>query len=299
MSTSVTETAEYSHASLPTRAQDGDTIYMDGGSAPLWPIIQRAYNRTAHFNLLLVNHLVWNGDFSVDAGGTSSSFTVRIGAIHAMAADGASSEIFLNYAGGTIGASKISGGGNLANSTWYYVYAYSNAGSIDFQITTTAPDATRRYKSGSGGSYYNYLGCFRTLSTGAPIPVRASRGKYVYQMSGGAEADLRVLDVGSSTATAPYATVDCSALVPLHSRLATLYAVAQNTAAQFNQAFVRTPSSTGTAEIAFYLPNINNAAAAMTFDIETDSSQDIAYYVTNHASAGAVDLTIYVTGFRE
>lgn len=44
MSTTITETSEYAQTALPTRAQDGETIYMDAGIAPLWTLFSRLFN---------------------------------------------------------------------------------------------------------------------------------------------------------------------------------------------------------------------------------------------------------------
>jgi hypothetical protein len=292
MSTTVTETAEYANTTLPDRPQDGEVIYMDAGAAPQWPLWQRPFNRTAHHEAALAAHLSWNGDFAVDPGGSNSSFTVRIGGITAVNLYGASASKVLAYAGGTIGASKILGGGNLTNSTWYYVYAWNNAGTLDFEISTTAPDGPRATKSGDATR--RYLGCFPTTSAGAPIPLRASRGRYVYRHSGSAAADTRVLTGGSATSNT---AVECAALVPPHSRLAKIRAQLTSTAAAFNYAYLRTEGDSGADEHMIPLPNINVADAVYVADIETDADQDIAYRVTNNS--GAPTLTLWVAGFYE
>ncbi len=292
MSTTVTETAEYANTTLPDRPQDGEVIYMDAGAAPQWPLWQRPFNRTAHHEAALAAHLSWNGDFAVDPGGSNSSFTVRIGGITAVNLYGASASKVLAYAGGTIGASKILGGGNLTNSTWYYVYAWNNAGTLDFEISTTAPDGPRATKSGDATR--RYLGCFPTTSAGAPIPLRASRGRYVYRHSGSAAADTRVLTGGSATSNT---AVECAALVPPHSRLAKIRAQLTSTAAAFNYAYLRTEGDSGADEHMIPLPNINVADAVYVADIETDADQDIAYRVSNNS--GAPTLTLWVAGFYE
>lgn len=295
MSTIVTETAEYDNSALPQRPQDGETIYMDGGSAPQWPLWARLYNRTALHELVVGNYLAWDEDFAVDSGGTSSSFTVRVGAIHSMHALGVSTNVWLTRTASTAGAAQIEGGGNLANSTWYYVYAYNSSGSIAYQITTTAPAAGRKYKGGSGGSLYNYLGCFRTLSTGAPIPVRAHRGRYIYNFSGSAVADTRALNVGSATSNT---AVDLAGLVPPHSRIATLRAeVVSTTGSAINYAYLRTEGESGADEVSITVPATNAMSNQLVLDIITDADQDVAYRVTSNTSAPT--LTLYVLGFYE
>lgn len=292
MSTIATETAQYANTALPDRPQDGEVIYMDAGVAPQWPLWSRLYDRTAHHEAALFGALSWSGDFSVDPGGTNSSFTVRLGTISGVNIYGATASKVLPYAGGTIGAAQIQGGGNLASSDWYYVYAYNNAGTIAFEISTTAPDGPRATKSGDATR--RYLGCFPTTSAGAPIPLRASRGRYVYRHSGSAAADTRVLTGGSATSNT---AVECAALVPPHSRLAKIRAQLTSTAAAFNYAYLRTEGDSGADEHMIPLPNINVADAVYVADIETDADQDIAYRVTNNS--GAPTLTLWVAGFYE
>ena len=50
----------------------------------------------------------------------------------------------------------------LANSSWYYVYAKQTNGALDFDISTTAPDAILVGKGASGDTRFRYLLCFRT-----------------------------------------------------------------------------------------------------------------------------------------
>lgn len=292
MSTTATETPQYANTALPERPQDGEVIYMDAGGAPQWPLWARLYDRTAHHEAALASHLAWNGDFAVDPGGSSSSFTVRIGGMTGVNLYGASASKVLAYAGNTIGASKILGGGNLTNSTWYYVYAWNNAGTIDFEISITPPDGPRAIKSGDPTR--RYLGCFPTTSAGAPIPLRASRGRYVYRHSGSAAADTRVLNAQSATTNT---AVECALFVPPHSRLAKIRAQLTSTAAAFNYAYLRTEGDSGADEHMIPLPNINVADAVYVADIETDADQDIAYRVTNNTGAPA--LTLWVAGFYE
>lgn len=294
MSTSVTETAEYSNASLPLRAQDGDTIYMDGGSSPLWTVLARLFNRTAHHEALLLGQLVWSGDFAV-TGTAPNSFTVTIGAIDSINLYNATASKCLTYAGGTINQTKVEGGGGTltAAAQWWYVYAFLNAGAIDFEISITAPDATRQVKSGSGTR--RYLGCFRTLSTGVPIPMRACRGRYLYNFSASAVADTLVLNAGNATSNT---AVDIAALVPPHARIATLRAeVVSTTNVAINYAYLRTEGETGADEINIPVHSTTGMSSVLVTDIITDGDQDVAYRVSNLTSAPT--LTLFVLGFYE
>lgn len=297
MSTSVTETAEYSNASLPSRGQDGDTIYMDGGGAPLWTVIQRLYNRTAHHEALLLGQLVWSGDFAV-SGTAPNNFTVTIGAIDSINLYNATASKCLTYAGGTITQTKVEGGGGTltAAAQWWYVYAFLSGGAIDFEISTTAPDATRQIKSGSGTR--RYLGCFRTLATGVPIPVRACRGRYVYDLGASALADLNVVTGGAS---AVYASVPCSTLVPPHGRIATLDVRGVLPGGGGVVASAVEVQSYGSAGALSHVLYVGPGAALETrgavFDVMLDSSQRAQYKVNGGANAPTTE--IYVAGFYE
>lgn len=296
MSTIATETAQYANTALPDRPQDGEVIYMDAGGAPQWPLWSRLYDRTAHHEAALAAHLSWNGDFAVDPGGSNSSFTVRLGTISGVNIYGATASKVLPYAGGTIGAAQIQGGGNLASSDWYYVYAYNNAGTIAFEISTTEPNGARTIKNGDATRAY--LGCFPTLSTGAPVPLRASRGRYVYDVGGSAVADMSVVAAGAATA---YTSVPCAALVPPHARLATLDVRGTLPAgAGVITSAVQVQSYGSTGAMAHVLHNGVGVALeprSAMFDVVLDASQRAQYKVVGGANAPTAD--IYVTGFYE
>lgn len=288
----ITPTAEYDASSLAVTTESAGGLALRRGPGPLGTFLQKLADRAAFARDAASQKIDWTGEISVDPGGTNSTFAVNVGAIGSVVLYDGSKYVALFAAATTIGASKISGGGNLANSTWYYVYAFNNAGSVDYEISTTAPLASRRTKTGD--TTRRYLGCFPTLSTGAPVPLRASRGRYVYRHSGSAVADTRVLSSGNQTTNT---AVDCSALVPPHARLATVRAELVSTATAINYAYVRTDGDSGADEIAIPLPNINAVTTSMIFDIELSNSRNIAYRVTN--TTGAPGLTLFVGGFYE
>lgn len=222
MGSAISTTAQFGE--LPTnRPDDLDDAYMDGGPTPLWPILQALLDRSEFTLLGVSGALVWSGDFGVRTGGSNAAFTLDIGAIQSLvlvAEAGGTYDAYF-YAGGTITQTKVEGGGNLANSSWYYVYAKPGGGGIcDFEITTVAPRTNRVFKTGSGTAYQSrrYLGCFKTTSAGAPIPCRAHRGRYTY-LEGAPGA---VSTTTATATTAGYVTYSLAALVPPHSRVATL-----------------------------------------------------------------------------
>lgn len=307
MTASITLTAQ--SAAMPSlRPVDGDDAYMDGGAAPLWPIIQTTADRTEAHDAAVFNHLSWSGDFSVDPGGSNSTFTVRIGAINAVYLYNGTIYKSFAYAGGTISASKIAGGGNLANSAWYYVYACNSAGALDFEITTDAPTAARTASSGTNGSRKRYIGCFRTSTTGAPFPLRACHGRYAYRRGAIASVTglfasdgLRGVD---TTGTASVTSLDLSSRVPPHARLADVRGtvVAASTGTNGNARLrLYTAGDSTDASLDIYA-----VASAVSGDVgqnsestllETTSGQAIGYAVTK--TTDAVAYSVDVMGWQE
>ena len=292
MSTTITPTAEHDGATL-TRAVAGERTMMDGGSAPLATILQKLTNR-AEFAKEAVRSTrpSWSEQLSIAPGGSSATFNLSVGAISRAVLYDGSKYVALSANATTIGSGAIEGGGVLSANTWYYLYIFHNAGSVSYEISTTAPAANGVTKNGDATRIY--LGCFPTLSTGAPVPFRKVGGRVVYRHSGSAVADTRVLNAGNATTNT---AVDISALVPPHTRLATVRCELVNTAAAINYGFLRTNGDSGADEISITLPNVSAAGATAIFDIETDSSRQIAYRVTS--VTGAPTLTVFVAGFYE
>lgn len=301
MTVSPTEDPKYLTSNLPDRIVEDEVIFMDGGTAPFWPHWQRLYDRTALLLLGAAWELVWNGDFSVDPGGSASSFTLRVGAIQGLVlvkADGSSYDGYY-YAGGTVGASKIEGGGSLSANTWYYVYAIPGSvsgGVCDFEISTTGPNAARTHKSGSGTAYNSrrYLACFRTDSTGAPFPMRTVKGRSLYRRGGMATPNanfagdgLRALeDVGTHVA----ASLDLSSRIPPHARVVILNGQINATSSgSSGAAELNLYTADDTTSVAHAIAATVSAASGDTSqnsslaELETTSAQAIRYSVTNTA----------------
>lgn len=295
MTATITPVSQHNGATL-TRAVAGERVMMDGGGAPIATLLQAFADRCEFAkDGVAFSRPAWSESLYVASGGTNSSFTVGIGAISHVQTyrSGTTTHKAYAYAGGTIGASKIEGGGNLANSTWYYIYAYDNAGSLDFEISTTAPN--NNLCSKGADSTRIYLGCFRTLSTGAPIPVRMKRGRYLYNYSGSAVADTRALNAGSATSNT---AIDLAALVPPHTQVATIRAeVVSTSGASINYAYIRTEGESGADEVSIPVPGTSAMSASLVLDVVTDADQDIAYRVSNTGSAPT--LTVFVHGFYE
>lgn len=290
MPTTLTETAQHTPDSVtvPASGDPRTAASVDGA-------FQELTNRSL-LTLGGVSGILRGADeFGVEAGGTASSFTITVGGIQSLVLpreDGSLYEGFFYVTGSpTITEANVSGG-VLANSTRYYVYAFNNAGTLAFEIVTTAPRASRVHQSGSGAGPVarRYLGTFVTDSSGAPIPCRAVRGVYTFRRSALAANALRVVN-GSSTS---WATADLSSLIPPHARVARVELVAGSSGTA-GSASLRT---TGDTAGGVYAVNVTTTTAdtdRATFDIETDSSQTLEYQVS-HASIAAV---MHVCGFSE
>lgn len=279
-----------------------------GGTAPALPdgdasslaTFRDLLDARAFASGALAGFLDWSGDFAA-YGTAPNSFTVELGAMAALALyDGTHTQL-LTYAGGTIDQSKVAGGTLGAAVDWWYVYAYIAAGpTLDFLISATEPSAGRRYMSGNATR--RYLGCFRTNTSGVPIPVRASHGHYVYR------GQQQVLTTGGS-ATSPTAVIvrpvgtTEEPLVPDHARIASLSArFSRGTGAGANLATVYgngdTTSTYPVLELYSYDPGGGlNQVMRDSADVELDSQRRFAYAITS--ASGSAHVEIDCRGWRE
>ncbi|MDA5337793.1 hypothetical protein LRM36_05115 [Stenotrophomonas maltophilia] len=146
--------------------------------------------------------MVWNS-------GTSITFTSGFAAIQSL--------------GGLLSfPSPITKAGlSLSASTWYHAYGYSNAGTPDVEIVTTAPASTSfsgTARSKTSDPSRRYLGSIRTDAAGQIYRFRQV-GDQIFYMAKFEDAPFRVLANGQQTT---YTTVALSAIVPVTAPVATL-----------------------------------------------------------------------------
>ncbi len=308
MTATITPVSQYDEATL-TRAVAGERMRMDTGTAPLKDILQAFADRDKFALDALIATIGWSGDFSVDPGGSNSSFAVNVGAISAAVLAGASSGYKVFYATATtIGAAKISGGGNLANSTWYYVYIWDNAGTLDYEISTTAPSSSRRTKTGDVTR--RYLGCFRTTSAGAPFPMRAIRGRCLYRRGGiasvtGALGSNGLRALIETTATGSVTSLDLSSRVPPHARIALVQGeMVATSGGSSGECKLKLYTAADTTDVAVEIDANVSAVSGDTTrnsslaEIELTSAQVFAYD-TDIASSSLIVATVDVLGWLE
>ncbi len=304
MTATITPTAKHTGANI-TRPVDGEGAYMDGGTAPLAPILQTLADRAQYARGSTWGTLIGGDEFSIDSGGTSTVFTARVNAFEAITIRDSSGVFWPIYtsADTTWSLADVEGSpANLSNSTWYYCYlGVTTAGVLTKQISTTAPGASRKWKS-TAVDQQRYIGCFRANGSGAPIPVRAVRGRYLYRFSAAG---------GHGTAAASYLTtqaftdLDLSAYLPPHARIVHMHYQLINedtTSGDEVASAIRTNGET-TSSITVQVPHaqaagLDNASREhLFFEIETDSSQRVEVEVTGSSTSFLVNL--FVRGFSE
>lgn len=216
MSVTITPVAQATADAL-LRPGPGERAGMETGPTPLAPLFQQFADRAQLGIAGVASRLEWDGEIGVDAGGSNSTFAIRVGAIHTIVLARSDTSVRAYFAAGaTLTASHLESGTTLGNSEWRYIYAYDDAGTVKYQLSTTAPRASRAFKNSVDGFLYRYLGCFRTNSSGAPIPSRTIRGVTTY---------LQALPVGGVSLSGPttgYEAISLAAQVPPHARCATL-----------------------------------------------------------------------------
>ena len=292
MSHDLTLASKYDPADSIAVPDDGDDL----DAVVVAVLFQTALNRTDLAKDGLLARVAWSGDLSVDAGGSNTSFAVNVGAIFQLVNASSSIVRVGSAAATTIGLSKTEGPlANLANSTWYYVYAFMSGGSVDYAISSTPPLASRRTKSGD--STRAYLGCFRTDSSGAPLPMFAVRGRNVYRRSA-VTTTLEALRITSASAGPTDLTLapggSGTTLVPPHARIA-LLALQVGGSTGPNSLSVVTRGDT--ADNGLFVGSSDGQTMESQGELIADSNQAVSYTWSRGGSSGAG--VVIVCGFLE
>lgn len=140
-------------------------------------------------------------------------------------------------------SSKVEGGGGVfAHNVWYYLYAFSNAGSLDFQYSLTPPDSYNLYKN-DGTFAFKYITAVRTDNSGQLLDLN----KYGNSIN---SYNL----IGSSTATTVESTLSTATAIPPYKVTptpVTLQVTVTGTTAVSNTLYIK--SVAGSTGIAFPL----------------------------------------------
>lgn len=157
----------------------------------------------------------------------------------------------------SIGPSKVEGGGGVfANNAWYYLYGFSNAGTLDFQYSLTPPDSYNLYKN-DGTFSFKYITAVRTNNFGQLLELN-KYGNFVSSFNGNG--------LGSSTATTVESTLNTSTSLPPYKTTptpVTLQIQVTGTTAVSNTLYIK--SVAGSTGIAFPL----GTALNYSFQVQT------------------------------
>jgi len=294
MATSVVETPRIL-ATLPTRPQDGDDAYMDSGAAPIMPVLQHLYDAAGALRIAALGQMTGGDRLSVDPGGSNTVFAVRISRIVGLLSrQTGSTPILATYTAAetVLDLTDVDGTpANLANNTWYYVYAFCNGtATTAAYITTVAPEASLTWRTGAEG-VDRYIGCFRTNGSGAPLPMRMHRGRYTYRMSrigfGGY--------LSTTGLTTSWVAYDLGMGVPPHAQVATLLLSSTDPT---NPPLVQVRTPTDTTDVYLVQGVIGSTGnVRAVYEVELDSDQEIEAQLANATAAAATE--IEVLGFVE
>lgn len=179
----------------------------------------------------------------------------------------------------TVSPAVISGG--LLASTRYWVYAYSNAGSLDFIAVTISPDTGLKYQNGN--TDFIYVSTFVTDASSNVLPYTQTDSKYTYLEVTGTE----ILVAGNATAATP---VPFGTLVPVGAGNATIRAAWSSTVVTF----VQIQTSSGASGIfTFETTSTGNVSTSYVL-ASTGTGNQVQYRVGNVAAT----LNLTIAGFE-
>jgi hypothetical protein len=276
--------------------EDGDlaaaTTDGAGGLATLEEVFQVLANRTRHLLAQPNGLLLWGGEIYAPGDGGIYVLAIVALLINGKVLSAATSSFFPS---------------GLSVSTWYYVYAYDNAGAIGFEYSTTAPLAGLVFKGGPDTTR-RYLGCFYVDANGDIVPFRATRGRYVFRRSA-FTSDQYVDAIVASTTSHNFATYAVEYMPP-HARVGIFQVhfnmVGHTATGDAEAALIRTDGDTG--GFAFQMPTRDPGQLDETFqhtvvEIETNADQEISARAgvndPGGTPAGVGKLSVYALGFTE
>jgi len=267
-----------SHTLSETASFDANIVVPDNGDAldattADAPLLKLA-NRTKH--LRFDGRLDWNGEIS----NTPSSADVVVGPIPYLSLGG----VLLS----TSSSTNVTTSG-LAADTWYYLYAYNDAGSLLIEYSTTGPDASRVFKSGD--TTRRYLGLFRSNGSSVILPFRAHRGEYLYHVSALAGSNWVVFNDGAPGAGI---TLDCGSLKPAWAKHVMLDVAVRNSSSGLILASLYSVTSeTG-------LPKtVESVSGDQVYERFWMMTPDHQVWITSTVVGGTAHVSVWVAGFKE
>lgn len=164
---------------------------------------------------------------------------------------------------------------SLSNNTWYHVFLYNNAGTPDIEIVTTAPASPYfgNARSKTSDTSRRYLGSVRS---------NGSAGLWNFFMQGNSvryreATNASPFRVASNQTATTETDVDCSAVVPVSSRLALFRLANVDTLVVVS---VGTSDDTGS-----YIFQVDPAGRPFPI-MALDSAQKFSYFFVSAPSSG-------------
>lgn len=294
---------------MPTPYSPSPSIGADDPPLPDGPPSNAAthrelLNNRRHLRGATWAALTWSERLRV-SGSSNTVFAVAVGVIEAVTLRDATGVWRAYFTTGetTLDLTHVEGApANLANDTFYYVYAWSDSAApsaAKFQISTSPPTESgtptvlRLWKRGQTANF-RYLGWFRTNATGVPLPMRVERGRYLYDRSAGL-TDFEVGTVYSGGALSATA-VSAAARVPPHIFRCSVTVSALPTGDAFTAGVAVTIGGSGGR-----IPLVIGVGAEVR-DVEVllDASQEFTRAVSVHGSGTpTVQLNTYLRDCQE
>lgn len=272
---------------------------------------EKAFNRLAMLRAATDGLLVWGHKARVATGGLATGNTgVYVPPIEALSLLDGTTWVAKSLATETqLSTVTHFAGGTLSADTWYYVYAYIATGALALQISADAPEAGLIWKSGAVGTH-RYLFCFHTDSAGVALPMRMSRGRYLYRFSAITSTELRALntttEVTATDVILARGGTSGRELLPPHARVARVrleVSVTGNHADDQTTAtlFTKGDSSANSMRIDVY-PTTTSSASRIDGELETNDSRTCQYtwqFGNTDAGDPSGTLNVYVLGFED
>ncbi len=291
--TNLTGTATFDESvAVPDEGENVTAVTGGAGNGPVRPGFQAHMNRTAALHQAEVQQSLVPR-VRISATGADNVVRVTCAGLLAVQQSAAPGLRYLSIGptgpGYPLDPTSNGGAVNWPASSWVYIYAYEVGGGVGLLTSTTAPDAGLVFKSDDTSR--RYLGCFRTDSAGAPLPIpmTAERGVYRYV------APQVTAALGTDTV---YTAVALGSFIPPHARRVLMWATAVGeSGVGASQDVYFKPTGTAAEQIAASSPrsvagtnSIRGVADLPLFD------GTLSYKVAGGSTQAA---TIAVAGFSE
>jgi hypothetical protein len=191
---------------------------------------------------------------------------------------------------------------SLTPDTWYYVYAYNNSGVIAYEISSNAPVTGSGWLvTKTGDTAKIYVGAVRAYDDGGTtklLAVDMQNRIYTYR-HGATTAQLGYSLVLTDQNATTIQTVNCSKLIPPHSKIAKVRIYTRALGAGNVDFGIYAESGFTTPELNLtHDKDVSSLFREFELTISSGSSTNIFYKVTGGTNTDA-DMSIQIGGFVE